>query len=531
LKAPVTGAFYYLYVLKDITEMMYNKGGGLPMSEEFLSESEVNELRMRIVNNEDEEAWDALCENYRLFVQWCVKKRLAKLETLTPQQKNDMRSDLVQAGWRGFVEAVPNYKEDNKSRFTTYCKKYIDGEISKELSVLLNRTGVTEKPALKRSKSKSVSRQTKTENESKQVHSANRRALQMLEVLRLFSDEDHSMTQAELRENLQEYRLLKYGEDLKLETPLTISGTLEALMQECDIKARVNEGKGRKAPEITDLQYVHLFSNEQLDELIQLICFSEMISEEEKSELIAKLLKTASLYYETPFWDGSKLKFNSTAVYGRFSGKGSHERSDFSENVKRIQRAINSAAQISFTFNRYNEDHVLVPKGRHKMSPYRLVVYHDNFYCIGLREGARNYSHYRVDLMSDVDLVLNEDGSPVPIRFSNFEGIPICNSTWDPARYMAEHLNMAYDTQASKPRDILIKIKDTDYTILHDWFGNHYEKTSLSDEPGYDIVRVKTSPSMLVHWAMQYGTSVEIMDKKIRESIRNEIRALEEMYG
>lgn len=499
-------------------------------AKDFLPDSEVNELIRRFKSDRDSDALETLCENYDRFVHWCARKKLARIVSLTPKQRMDMEPDLFQAGWQGFIEAVPNFDETSGGKFSTYVRKYIDGQMSKELDVLLNRAGVTDKPKPKVGKAKASK---VASDKADDIVSSKRRPLQLADVLKLFSDENHSITKTELRDNLHKYRLIKYGEDSKLETPLTISDTLDAVLQEREIKAKVNEGKGKKAPEITDLQYVHLFSNEQLDELIQMICFTELLAQEEKEELIRKLLSTASLYYETPFWDGLKLKFNPSAVYGRYSGKTSSSRKDFSSNIKTIQKAIDSAAQISFLFNRYNSNHELEPSRNtiHKMSPYRIVVYHDNFYCIGLWEGAKNYSHYRIDLMSEVKIEYDEEGRTVPIRLSNFEGIPICNATWDPAKYMAEHLNMAYETPTSKPRDILIKIKDTDYTILHDWFGNHYEKTSLSKDPGYDIVRVKTSPSMLVHWAMQYGTRVEILDKRIRESIRKEIEALEEMYG
>jgi hypothetical protein len=108
-----------------------------------------------------------------------------------------------------------------------------------------------------------------------------------------------------------------------------------------------------------------------------------------------------------------------------------------------------------------------------------------------------------------------------------FEGLPIANSSWNPEKYMSEHLYMAYD----EPREIDIKIKNNDYTILHDWFGNHYEKiSSTPDEAGYDIVRVKTSPTMIVHWAMQYAGKVEIMDEEIREKIREEIEKIGKKY-
>lgn len=98
---------------------------------------------------------------------------------------------------------------------------------------------------------------------------------------------------------------------------------------------------------------------------------------------------------------------------------------------------------------------------------------------------------------------------------------------------MAEHLYMAYD----EPREIQIKLRADDYTILHDWFGNHYEKTDESietDENGckvqYDTVKVRTSPSMIVHWAMQYAGAVEILDEEIRERIRDEIKKMQKKY-
>ena len=141
--------------------------------------------------------------------------------------------------------------------------------------------------------------------------------------------------------------------------------------------------------------------------------------------------------------------------------------------------------------------------------------------------------HYRVDLMTDVEIIRDEEGKIVPVKLTDFEGLPILSAAWDPEKYMSEHLNMAYD----EPQDIRIKIKNTDYTIIHDWFGDHYEKVdeiTRTDDKGreiqYDIVKVRISPTMIVHWAMQYGTRVEIMDEEIREKIIFELRKVREMY-
>ncbi len=85
---------------------------------------------------------------------------------------------------------------------------------------------------------------------------------------------------------------------------------------------------------------------------------------------------------------------------------------------------------------------------------------------------------------------------------------------------------MGYD----KPRRIRIKIPQDQYTVLHDWFADHYRKVRTPCEEGFDYVDVVTSPDMVVHWAMQYAGIVEIMDEEIREKIRDEIKKLKEKY-
>ena len=263
-----------------------------------------------------------------------------------------------------------------------------------------------------------------------------------------------------------------------------------------------------------------------------------MFSNEEKSQLIGKLVSTASVYYHTPFMDGDDIKFNPAAIHGRFAQRNGADRKQLTENLKTIQKAINSLAQIRFRFNRYTADHELVPKYDYisTLSPYHMVVYHDNYYVIGLNQvwgDKKTVLHYRVDLMSDIEIATDDEGKIIPIEVAAFDGLPISNAYWDPEKYMSEHLNMGFDD----PRDIKIKIKEDEYTILHSWFGGHYRKVDSvaeTDDDGnkvnYDIVVVKTSPYMIVHWAMQYGTAVEVLDEEIREKIREELKEMECVY-
>ena len=136
--------------------------------------------------------------------------------------------------------------------------------------------------------------------------------------------------------------------------------------------------------------------------------------------------------------------------------------------------------------------------------------------------------------MTEIELIRDEDGMIIPIEITAFEGLPISNTEWDPEKYMSEHLSMGYD----KPQDIRIKILSTDYTILHDAFGDHYKKVESrmeKNEKGrmvqYDIVMVRTSAEMIVHWAMRQGAKVEILDSNIRTKIREELKKMQDIYS
>lgn len=396
-------------------------------------------------------------------------------------------------------------------------------------------------------------------------YSNERSTLQILEILKQTTDEKHSVSKEELKHLLRLYRIGKYSNSTSVESNNKFNKMIAEILLELNPGKYTNENDSEyiikydgytedklnkkikpdksssqkvesgSAPVLNGLHYVHPFEYEETDRLIQLISFSDMLSVDEKKKLIGKIWKLTGKYYTTPYWDGENLKFNPRAVHSRLTGNKTSDRGKLAESLKTLQYAVNNLGQVRFKFNRYNANHELVPTSEylHELSPYHLVVYHDNYYCIGLKKGDRRVWHYRVDLMSDMELVLDEEGRIVPVEIMDFAGLPIFNATWDPEKYMSEHLNMAYD----EPQDIRIKIRNTDYTIIHDWFVDHYEKvdevTGKDDkgrETQYDIVKVRTSPTMIVHWAMQYGSRVEIMDEEIRKSICNGIKELEKMY-
>lgn len=510
-----------------------------------MTNEEINTLILKVKNG-DNDAWSRLYKEFSQYIHSRAWKRIERLnlKNASAQRKKDMEEELFQAGWNGFVAAIGNY-DPKKGKFLTYATHFIDGEMSSQTKLFFSSYELTEFTRTGAQTELSV-----PDEPDRGRYSAERRALQIVEILRLLTDEEHSMSKEKLAHFLRMYRINKYKNGTAPEAPNTITSTVEEILAELGpseysrknkdeyrikyegyeenrLKAKQNREKGGKAAPITNFSYVHIFSSEELDRLIQVICLSDMFSNEEKLRLANKLISTASVYYNTPFVDGDKLKFSPKAVHGRLSGKDIKDKRELAQNINFIQKAINSMRQIKFRFNCYTAEHTMIPKSDsfHILSPYHIVVYHDNYYCIGLKDDNKRIWHYRIDLMSDV-VYLTDDGGPVPADVCSFDGLPIGNARWDPEKYMAEHLYMGFD----EPTDIYIKIKNDDYTILHDWFGDYYEKMPQICEEGYDIVKVRTSPFMIVHWAAQYADSVEIMNEDIREKMRKVILELRKKY-
>jgi hypothetical protein len=115
------------------------------------------------------------------------------------------------------------------------------------------------------------------------------------------------------------------------------------------------------------------------------------------------------------------------------------------------------------------------------------------------------------------------------MEICKFDGLPIFNDRWNPQEYMARHINMGFDD----PKVIRLKVSkddETRYTALQDWFGDEWKLTKEKCDAKHEIIKVKTSPYMIVHWAMQYGNRFEVLNEDIREKIREEIKKMEKVY-
>lgn len=273
----------------------------------------------------------------------------------------------------------------------------------------------------------------------------------------------------------------------------------------------------KRVPPITNLRYVHDFSFDELDMIINALYFSKTVNEEERDRLIYKLAKLSSKRYQKKWFSENNDRPVIKNIFQGIVNNNDASRTELKKNIALIQSAIDEKVKIQFIMNVYNAERELVPswtdkKGKailRKVTPYHILIYNDRYYMLANYERYSNLSIWRIDLMSNVKL-LEEAGRPK-------QEIKGMTNTWNGQEYMEQHLNMFYDD----PVKVTLKVPNDHYTMMVDWFGNSFVKWKTIDEK-YDMVFVTCSEAAMINWAMQYSDVVEVLGPP---SVQNAIEA------
>lgn len=276
----------------------------------------------------------------------------------------------------------------------------------------------------------------------------------------------------------------------------------------------------KRVPPVTNLRYVHDFSFDELDTIINALYFSKTVNEEERDRLIYKLAKLSSKRYQKKWFSENNDRPVIKNIFQGIVNNNDASRTELKKNIALIQSAIDEKVKIQFIMNVYNAERELVPswtdkKGKailRKVTPYHILVYNDRYYMLANYERYSNLSIWRIDLMSNVKL-LEEAGRPK-------QEIKGMTNTWNGQEYMEQHLNMFYDD----PVKVTLKVPNDHYTMMVDWFGNSFVKWRAIDEK-YDMVLVTCSEAAMINWAMQYSGVVEVLGPKdVQDAIEKRCR-------
>ena len=313
----------------------------------------------------------------------------------------------------------------------------------------------------------------------------------ILEILREYTDEDHSLTQQEI------IRLLKecYGAECDRRS---VKSNILSLK---DLGYDISMEKGYRL-------LSREFDDAELRMLIDSVLFSKSISSRQAKGLIDKLRGFSSKYFDAKVSHVSNLP-----EIGRTDNK------QVMYSLDTINDAISAKKKISFIFNEIGTDFKLHPVSNEPRvaTPIQIVANNGRFYLICNYDKYDNVIHVRIDKMTKVKM-LEEKARPLKDIKELSEGLNL-------PRHMAEHVYMF-----SGP-SVNVKLRATRGTMseLVDWFGKDFRILNQDDE--YITVRLSCNATAMRFWALQFGPYVEVLEpKSLRNQIREDVEGMAKKY-
>ncbi len=321
----------------------------------------------------------------------------------------------------------------------------------------------------------------------------NKKMLNMLilEVLRQYTDENHSLTQQDI------IRLLDQNYGMPCDRRSVKANVLS--LREMGYDIDMEDGYRLLSRE---------FDDSELRILIDSVLFSKSISTRQAKDLIGKIQGMASNFFNAKVSHVSNLPelhrtINKQAMYG----------------LDTLNDAIAAKHQVSFMYNDVGTDFKLHPRWnmRYVVNPYQIVACNGRFYLIGNFDKYDNVSHFRIDKMTDVE-ELETKAKPMKKVEGLEHGLNL-------PKHMAEHVYMF----SGPTVNVKMETKRDVFSDITDWFGTDIK---IVEEDGDKLVlRVSCNENAMRYWALQYGPSVEILEpQSLRETIISDIKDMAKRY-
>ena len=311
----------------------------------------------------------------------------------------------------------------------------------------------------------------------------NKKMLNMLilDILREYTDENHSLTQQEI------IKLLDHNYGMVCDRRSVKSNILS--LKEMDYDISMDHGYRLLSRE---------FDDAELRILIDSVLFSKSISTKQAKGLIEKIRALSSRFFNAKVSHVSNLPelnrtINRQAMY----------------SLDKINDAISSKKQISFIYNTVGTDFQLHPTREleYVVNPYQIVANNGRFYLICNTDKYDNVSHYRIDRMTDVRIL---DKKIKPMK-----DVPELAHGLNLPKHMAEHIYMF----SGESVDVTLRVEKFLMDQLVDWFGVGFHIIDETDD--MLTIKVRMNPRAMRCWALQYGRYAEVLKP---ESLRNDIK-------
>lgn len=333
--------------------------------------------------------------------------------------------------------------------------------------------------------------------------------MNILDILRKYTDEDHRLSQREIMEILeQEY-------DMKAERKAVKRNLMNLLEYGYNIEysesIRVNK-KGEEEILYTDWYLERDFSDAELRLLIDSLLFSKHIPFRQCKELIRKLEGLSNKY------------FMSRVKHIRTMSQYAPENKQLFFTIEQLDKAISKGRQVAFHYNEYQTDKKMHPRKdrdgkvrKYVINPYQIAAVNGRYYLICNYDKYDNVANYRLDRITDIEVL------DTPVK--SMRQVKGLEHGLNLPKHMAEHIYMF--TGESAP--VTFRVKKYLLSEIVDWFGKDMQ---FSDETDEEVtVRVTVNLETMRKWALQYAVHAKVLGpEKLVQMVKEDVGKAMEMY-
>lgn len=338
--------------------------------------------------------------------------------------------------------------------------------------------------------------------------------MNILEILRKYTDADHRLSQKEIAEILKtEYNMVADRKAIRRNIlDLMDCGYNIEYSEKVRMVPNQKTGELEESYIWSDFYLEHPFSDGELRLLIDGLLFSKHVPYSQCGELVEKLAGLSNIYFHSRVKHIARMREDQT------------DNKQIFLNVELLDEAISRKRKVSFRYLEYGTDKMQHPRKRsdgseeYVVSPYQMAAREGKYYLICNFDPYNDISNYRLDRICDLK-ILDEPVKPFEtLMWSN--GQPL-----DLAMYMKEHPYM-YSSE-----NVLAKFRVARPMIsdVIDLFG---KDVIFSDEDETGVTAsVYTNEMALEQFAKNFAPDVVVLEpQRLRNQLKENLEKSLEFY-
>ena len=338
--------------------------------------------------------------------------------------------------------------------------------------------------------------------------------MNILDILKRYTDENHRLSQREIQDILRnEYEMTVDRKAVKRNLMNLIEFGYDINYTETVRKVRDRDGCEQENIILSDFYLEREFTDSELRLLIDSVLFSNHIPYQQDKQLVEKLSKLSNVYFRSRVKHITRMSEDKT------------DNKQLFYNVELLDEAIDAGCKVKFRYLEYRSDKKLHYR-RHSdgsvreylINPYQLVAKEGKYYLICNNDKYDNVSNYRVDRMTDMEIL--------PERAKPFETLTGSDGKkLDLTAYMEKHIYMF----SGENTRVVFRADKAVLSDIIDMFG---KDVRFSDESDTQItVTADVNEPAMEQFAKTYTPFIEIIKPlALRERMIENLGAGMEKY-